>query len=179
MPTRFTSLGIKGTIAVAGVATLASIAATSVVNFTQTDGTSTGAVIQVAGLTRLQTFGVTCTNTGGNVKVSGGAKYDTCISRSPLSTTGTLVDVSLECGNSPKPYNYDLGFVKGLVSGTGVGITNLNNRATASGSLHTHSTGAYLWNPADYLKLGTLTSVPTTSGNDCKLWVTIQDKYGS
>ena len=36
-----------------------------------------------------------------------------------------------------------------------------------------------VWNPANYLKLGTQTVVPATSGNNCVVGVDMYDKYGS
>lgn len=150
------------------------------VNFTNQNGTSTGVNLKVAGLTRLQTFSVPVSQTGGNVKVSGGAKYDTAYARSPFTTTGTLVGLALECGGVPKPFAYEVGFVKSRLAGTGSRVhANLDNKTAASGSLAVFLTGATLWNPADAIKLGTLTSVPVTSANDCKLWITASDKYGS
>ena len=149
------------------------------VNFTPV-GTTTGAVLQVNGTTVYQSFSFACTNTGGSLQLSnGGSVYDTCIAASPLTTTGAITAIALDCGGVPKPFAYDVGFVKARKAGTGAGIQNLNNKTAATGSLTMFSTGVVLWNPVDYIKLGTLTSVPNAATNDCRLRVELFDKYGS
>lgn len=138
-----------------------------------------GIVLQQNGVNRLQRFTFPCTNTGGLELTAGaGAKYDTCISTSPITTTGAIAGISVECGGVPKPFVYDVSFVKALNTGTGTAITNLNSLTAGSGSFVGVNPNI-VWNPADYLKLGTRTVVPATSGNDCVVGVDMYDKYGS
>lgn len=122
------------------------------------NGTSTGAVVQVNGVTEIQAYTVPCTATGGNVKVNNGAKYDTCIMPPILTTTGAIKEVSLHTPTSPNALPMDCGFVKGRVSGTGSAFQNLGNFSTASGSIYRFATGSLRWNSADYIKCGTLTT---------------------
>lgn len=146
------------------------------INFTP-DGNSTGAVLQVNGVTQAQWVPVACTATGGNVKVSGGAKYNTCIAASPLTTTGTIVGLGLECGSVPAAFAFDMSFVKSRTSGTGSAFLNLGNKSAGTGAGIYFLTGSMLWNPADLIKVGTLTSV--NAATDCQLMYQIRDKYGS
>jgi hypothetical protein len=149
------------------------------VDFAQT-GTATGVVLSLNDVTQLQILTIPCTNTGGAVQISnGGAKYDTCIGASPLTTTGAITAITLACGSVPRPFAYDVSFVKTRQTGTGVALKNLSNLSTGTGVSAHFGTGYTLWNPADLLKLGTLTSVPTTSGNNCQLRVVLHDKYGT
>jgi hypothetical protein len=127
-----------------------------------TNGSQSGAVVKDNGTVAFGTRIVTCTGTGGNVKVSGGAKYDTCIVANPLTTTGAIQSISLMVSASPVAVGIDCGFVKGLNSGTGTAFTNLGNMATGTGLTLTFSTGSLQWNPVDYIKCGTL-GTPTTS----------------
>ena len=144
-----------------------------VVNFVPT-GNTTGAILQVNGVTQKQIFTFACANTGGV------ASYDTCISASPLTTSGAISAISLECGNVPRPFAYDVSFVSAVKTGTqGILITNLNNKTAGTGAFVSTLSGAIIWNPAQFLKLGSLTSVPTTSGNDCVMRVEMFDKYGT
>lgn len=145
---------------------------TEKIDFVQ-DGTQTGAVLQVDGVAQFQALTVSCTGTGGNVKVSGGAKYDTCITASPLSTTGAIKEVSLAISASPAAVGFDCGFVKGFVSGTGTSFTNLGNFTSATGSIFRFGTGSLRWNSADYIKCGTLTN--PTSSFSAKLRVELYD----
>lgn len=168
MPTRFTSLGVSGTATlatlVATTVTLATVSITSnltlskKVNFVQ-DGTNTGVVLQVNGVTEVQAFTVACTATGGNVKVSGGAKYDTCIMPPLLTTTGAIKEVSVAVSGSESAVGIDCGFVKGRVSGTGTSFTNLGNVATGTGLIFRFGTGSLRWNSADFIKCGTLATL--------------------
>jgi len=132
----------------------------------RTNGSQSGAVIKDNGTVAFATRIVTCTGTGGNVKVgagaAAGAKYDTCIVKNPLTTTGSIQSISLMVSASPVAVGVDCGFVKGLVSGTGTSFTNLGNIATGTGLTFTFGTGSLQWNSADYIKCGTL-GTPTTS----------------
>lgn len=166
MPNRSTGTIIGTTLGVLAGLTLGAGVALSVVgslkirdqiNFTP-NGTTSGAVIQVNGVTEIQAYTVPCTATGGNVKVSGGAKYDTCIIPPILSSTGAVKELSLMVGNSPNALPFDCGFVKGRVSGTGTAFTNLGNVSTGTGLTFRFATGSLRWNSADYIKCGTLTS---------------------
>lgn len=131
-----------------------------------TNGSQSGAVVKDNGTVAYATRIVTCTGTGGNVKVgagaAAGAKYDTCIIPPLLSTTGAIQRLDLMVSASPSVVGIDCGFVKGLVSGTGTSFTNLGNMATATGLTLTFSTGSLQWNSLDYIKCGTL-GTPTTS----------------
>lgn len=128
------------------------------VNFTQS-GTYSGAVIQVNGITEIQAYTVACTATGGNVKVNGGAKYDTCIMPPILSTTGAIKEISVAVSGSETAVGIDCGFVKGRVSGTGTAFTNLGNVNTGTGIVFRFSTGSLRWNSADFIKCGTLSTL--------------------
>ena len=128
----------------------------------KTNGSQSGVVLKDNGTVALATRIVDCTGTGGNVKVSGGAKYNTCIVGNPLTTTGAIQSISLMVSASPVAVGVDCGFVKSLSSGTGTAFTNLGNVATATGLTLTFSTGSLQWNSADYIKCGTL-GTPTTS----------------
>lgn len=145
-----------------------------------TNGTQTGINLTVGNTTPTHTslgaFQVDCTATGGNVKVSNGAKYDTCITRLPRTNSGVLTAVSLEFAGTPVgSVGYDCGFVKGLVSGTGTVI--INNAVSASGSTTYVEARAFsgglapsgLWNSADYFKCGTLTN-PGALSAKMKIW---------
>lgn len=130
-----------------------------------TNGSQSGVVLKDNGTVVFATRIVTCTATGGNVKVgagaAAGAKYDTCLMQNPLSTTGAIKRIDLMISASPVAAGIDCGFVKGAVSGTGTSFTNLGNIATGTGLTLTFSTGSLQWNSVDYIKCGTLT-VPTT-----------------
>lgn len=140
------------------------------------NGTTSGAVFQVNGVTELQAYTVACTATGGNVKVSGGAKYDTCLMPPILTTTGAIKEVSLAVIGSETAVGIDCGFVKGRVSGTGTSFTNLGNFATGTGLVFRFSTGSLRWNSADYIKCGTLSTLGGTGkGFSAKLRVELYD----
>lgn len=118
----------------------------------------------------------TLTATGGKVT------YDTLYLASPLTTTGAIRDVSVQCGsNVAKPLVGDLGFVKTANTQTGSVFPNFNNVTLGSGAYIYYGSGRILWNPADKIKFGTLTT-PTgtlnTTRYDCKLRVTVEDIYG-
>ncbi len=146
------------------------------INFTP-NGTTTGAVIQVNGLTRIQQFPVTCTATGGL------STYSTCAARLPFTTTGGLLGVSMECGNWKVAMSGDLSFKKTLTSASGSVITNGNNLSLGTGAfLPTQLAVPIAWNPADILTFSTLvtpTGTLNTTRYDCQMWSTIIDKYGS
>ncbi len=127
-----------------------------------TNGTQTGVVLKDATTTAFATKYFDCTGTGGNVKVSGGVKYDMCIVPPQLTTTGSIMRISLMISASPSVVGIDCGFVKGRVSGTGTSFVNLNDKASSTGAIITYGTGAMRWNPADYIKCGTL-GTPTSS----------------
>lgn len=128
-----------------------------------TNGSQSGAVVKDNDTVAFATRTVTCTATGGNVKVgagaAAGAKYNTCIAANPLSTTGSIQSVSLMISAGPVvAAGFDCGFVKGLVSGTGTSFTNLGNIASGTGLTFTFGTGSLQWNSVDYIKCGTLTN---------------------
>lgn len=158
--TALTSFGLGVALTIAGATLTNVLTLQKTINFTP-DGTSSGVVIQVNGVTEIQAYTVPCTATGGNVKVSGGAKYDTCIIPPILSSTGAIKEISLMVGNSPNALPIDCGFVKGRLSGTGTAFQNLGNTSTATGGIIRFSTGSLRWNSADYIKCGTLTTPNT------------------
>ncbi len=130
-----------------------------------TNGTQSGVTLFDNNVVGLGTYSVTCTGTGGNVKVGGGAKYDTCIIPPLLTTTGAIKRIDLMVSASPTgAIGIDCGFVKGRVAGTGTSFTGISNFQTSSGSIATvYGSGAVgaRWNSADFIKCGTLTN-PTT-----------------
>ncbi len=158
-----TSLRVKLALYAGGLLTAAAgIGLTGVVNFAAPNGTSSGAILQLAGTTVKQIYQTDCTGTGGNVKVSNGAKYDTCIMPNPLSTSGAIQSISLMVSANPASAALDCGFVKARLGGSGSAVTNLNSIGASSGALAYFGTGTLRWNGADFLKCGTLTD-PTSS----------------
>lgn len=183
MATRFTSLGVKGTLTVVGLTTLALVTLSNTltlqsgINFTPTVGTTTGAFIQVSGTTELQIFRTACTNTGGL------AKYPTCLARSPLTTTGAVRTITLECGNTNKALSMSGGFVKASTTAVSASFPTLRTISVGTGGHFAYNalatSGSYtLWNPADLLKFQTVTSIPA-GGIDCLVRTEMYDKYGS
>ena len=144
-------------------------------------GTNTGVSLKVGGLDRSRWFASTCTSTGGNVAELG-TYYDTCLARSPYTSTGILLDLSLECGNTPIAITGSGGFVKGpkqnVIAATAIPIF-AQTKVAGSGSKIEYGTGRILWNPADRIKIQTRTTIPKTTGIDCKLYFNVADKYGS
>lgn len=148
------------------------------INFTP-DGTTSGAVLQVNGLTRFQTFPTTCTATGGLT-----GQYSTCYARSPYTTTGSLLAFSFECGNNfAVALPGDVSFKKSLISGSGAPLTNGDNLTLGSGALKPSVLAVPVaFNPADILTFSTRTT-PTgtlsTGRYDCQMYTTVSDKYGT
>lgn len=166
MPTRFTGLSI-GTVA---LAIFGSLTVTQLTQQTTSPSLSDPSVRIVQRAIQI----TKCSSTGGNVKVSGGAKYDTCIAASPLTTTGSIARISLEVTGSHAAYPIDCGFVKGIASGTGTAFVNMGNVSTGSGLTFLYGTGSLRWNPVDYIKCGTLTTV-NSSALDASLRVEYYD----
>ena len=136
-----------------------------------TNGTQSGIVLKADGLTRYKSYYTTCTATGGL------SKYSTCYAPSPFSTTGSLFDVSLECGNVPKALAGDVSFKKSRLSASGAPLTNLDAITAGTGSLEMSQFATEVaWNSADALTYSTL--VTPGSGVDCKLFYTVADHYG-
>lgn len=186
MPSTFTSLRVKlttyigGALTVIGTAALAAVTATSITNsgysnFTGTAGSYTGAIIQVNGQTRWQTFSSACSGTGGSTGI-----YSTCVARSPLTTTGTLLGFGIECGNWVVAQNVDVSFKKALISATGTVLTNGNNLAVGTGAnLQSMLAVPVSWNPADILTASTITAPSGTSNTtryNCTFWPILSDK---
>lgn len=146
----------------------------------QTNGSQTGVVLKDNGTVAFATHTVTCTATGGNVKVNNMAKYDTCISpqfsKFGFGSGVLLAEFSsLEIGNSPTVVGIDCGFVKAAVSGTGTSL--VNNFQTSTGGIVRFNTGTTIVvNGADYIKCGTLTN-PTTPFT-AVLKLTFRDLFG-
>lgn len=177
MASRFTSIGVKLAATIGSLLTVgAGIALTGVLNFSATNsGTSTGAVLQVGGQTRWQTFSSACAGTGGLTGL-----YSTCYARSPLSTTGTLLGWGIECGNWQVSMSADVSFKKGLFSATGTALTNGNNVTIGTGAnLQSMLAVPVSWNPADILAVGSITT-PTgtlnTTRYNCTFWPILSDK---
>lgn len=171
-----TSLGaIAGVVVGAGVAlsVVGDLQVRDAINFTP-NGTTTGAVIEVVGVTAFQRFPVPCTSTGGL------KKYPTCITASPFSSTGALSDIAIDCGNNGRALVMSGAFVKSnaattegqlLLKNVTVGTGAVRNRLSQTGS-------EVLWNPADKIRLSTVTAGANQAAN-CTMWVTARDKSGS
>ena len=138
-------------------------------------------VYQLAGTEYERITSIACTATGGNVKIGGGAKYNTCAIASPLTTTGALKQISLQCGNVAKALQGDISFAKTAVGGTGSALVNGSNVIMGTGAYIYTLSGVTLWNPADTLKFGTTVS-PTGALNatryDCTMRAVVEDIYG-
>lgn len=182
MPTTFTSLRTAQNLTVG--AALIAVGAITGASFTAPAGSDTAVnapsgqsvVLQLAG-TPFKAYSPpdTCTATGGV------ATYDVCLLDSPLTTTGALRGLALECGNVAKPLQIDASFVKAANSATGTTLPNFNDRTAGTGAWVYNYTGSLLWNPADKIKVGSLTS-PTgtlsTSRYDCQIRAEVDDIYG-
>jgi len=135
--------------------------------------TQTGTVQYVGSLARAKETYTTCTSTGGLTN------YSTCWLPSPLSTTGSLLEASLECGNVPQSLAGDVSFKINRLSASGTALTNLNNITAGSGALEVSDFATEVaWNPAEGLSFSTLTD-PLGASVDCRLWAVYSDKYGS
>lgn len=147
------------------------------------NGTTTGALLQVNGVTEDQIWSVPCSATGGNVKTSydgttgTGAKYNTCLSAMPFTTTGALTYINLSCGSVPKALAGDLSIVKGRVAGSGVSLRNFGDITLGTGATFNFGTGVTMVAPSDFVKFNTLTT--PGSAVDCKLRLRGFDKYGN
>jgi hypothetical protein len=147
------------------------------INFT-TNGYQSGAGLQVNGLTRGLRVPITCASTGASTVIGG--YYPTCIARSPYNSTGTLLDISLECGSVPQPFTGSAGFLKVRTAPVGTALRNFAAVASKTGALVARfGTGASIWNPADFLKFQASNAIRSTSGLDCKMILVVDDKYGS
>ncbi len=148
------------------------------INSKSVPGSSTGSILQVDGQTRRQEFPTTCSATGGLTN------YSTCDSKLPISTSGALLGVTIECGNWAKAMTGDVSFKATAMSASGSPLTNLNNV--------TLGTGAYIssmfaqpvpWKPGlSHLTFTSLTA-PTgtlnTTRYNCKIVPILSDIYGS
>lgn len=132
-------------------------------------------------LARAKTGPVTCTATGGLTGV-----YETCSVTAAavgLTTTGTLLGVTLECGNVAKPLTGDVSFKKAAHAATGSALTNLADVTLGSGA-NVPSIFAVppSWNPTDLLTFSTRVTPSgalTNARYDCQMWPILLDKYGS
>ncbi len=142
------------------------------------NGTQSGVVLKTAGLERYQTFPTTCIGTGGLTGV-----YNTCAASSPYSSTGTLLGVSIECGNWMVSQVGDVSFKKTVHGGTGASLTNLVNVTVATGANITSMLAQPVsWNPTDTLTFSTITAssgVNSAARFDCKMYPVVLNKYGS
>lgn len=138
------------------------------------NGTTTGATVQINGVTAWQQIPFTCTSTGGLTK------YPTCYIPSPYTTTGAVIDIALDCGNTLVNMVMSGSFVKSR-SATTFGRNLIRNSTVGSGGLLSRSsqTGSQVpWNPVDGIRLTTITAAPNTAVN-CSGIVTARDKAGS
>ena len=182
MPTTFTSLRsattlvVGSVLTVVGVITGASFSGPSGSDTTVTSQADQNLVLQLEDVTfRTHVAPEPCTATGGDVT------YDTCYMASPLTTTGSLREVTIECGNVATALPGDLSFVKTANAATGTSLKNFDNVTLGTGAYIYYLSGATLWNPADKLKFATLTT-PTGTLNatryNCKIRATVDDIYG-
>lgn len=138
------------------------------VNFV-TNGSQTGIVLKVDGLRRYYQAYADCTATGGLTT------YSTCFLPSPLSTSGSLFSISVECGNVSVQLSADVSFKLTATSASGTVLTSMDNIVMGTGSLERVSFATeQAWNPTNGLAATTLTTVGTV---DCKLWATFADTY--
>lgn len=187
MPTTYSSLRVSGAVAVGGALTViggligASFSAPAGSNTVINAPTGKDIVYTLAGTEVERVTTVACTATGGNVKIGGGAKYNTCVIPSPLTTTGALRDVSIQCGNVSVALAGDLSYMKTAVGGTGAALPNGSNVSLGTGAHIYFGSGRTLWNPADSLKFGTLitpTGTLSSARYDCVMRAKIEDIYG-
>jgi hypothetical protein len=181
MATTFTSLKTVGALTVGSVLTV--VGALVGASFSGPAGSDTvitspsgqDIVYQLAGteVSRLTT--IACTATGGL------AAYDVCYMPSPLTTTGSIHSISVQCGSVALALPSDVSFVKAAHAGTGTSLRQLDNITLGTGAYFGFGTGNILWNPADKIKLATATT-PTgtlsTARYDCVMRVTVEDIYG-
>lgn len=118
-----------------------------------------------------------CTSTGGL-----GGKYPTCVIRSPYTTTGALTSVTLECGGTGLSLTGSGGFVKSTTAPVLSSFNRMNGITINTGATVIQTfTGSTVkkWNPADIIKIGTVTSLPTTTNFNCGARVKSYDLFGS
>lgn len=139
--------------------------------------TGSGVQLTVDGVTRYRQVKGTCSATGGLTS------YTTCYVPPLFTSTGTLLEFSLECGNNVVAQSGDVSFKKTLTSASGAPLTNGNNLSLGSGAnLHSQLAVPVSWNPADYLTFSTLvapTGTLNTTRYNCSIWATVSDKYGT
>lgn len=146
-------------------------------NFKSTPGTSTGATLTVDGLPRWKTFPVTCSASGGSTNTA------MCATRSPLTTSGTLLGADLECGNVAMALIGDVSIKKSKLAATGSALTNLNGVTLGTGAkISVRFAQGVSWNPTDVLTFTTLltpTGTLSATRYDCQMWPVMLDAYGS
>lgn len=171
------SIVIGTTSVLAGLTLYGTLGINGHVDFQQS-GTETGIVLQIGGATQLQVIpSKVFTATGGNVKVSGGAKYQTGFLPTPWTSTGAYTDVLLSCGNVPKPVQGDVSIVQAATAGgSGTALQNLSNITLSTGATFHFGTGFTVVGPQNALKFNTLTT--PGSGVDCKFHVIGFPLYG-
>ena len=147
------------------------------VNFQTVPGTSTGAVIQVDGLTREQTFPTTCHASGGLTGI-----YSACDVVYPYNTSGSLLNTFIEAGNMAVSLVGDVSIKRASIAATGTVLTNLDGVTVGSGT-QAASVFAVPVNlrKGDHITFSTRTT-PTgslsTTRYDFQMWITILDRYG-
>ena len=174
-----------GSILIGGVLNVASVPVTAVNGgaILVHDFTSAGAASRTSRAAVNLPFNAFWTASGGNVKVSGGAKYAAfCIPNpltklSPSQGSGAPLALSFQMGPNPSNASYDVTFEKSCNSGSG-GALIVNNLQLASGAVLTLSGGRLppAWNGADFIKGSTLTAPNALTTGRVRGWV--MDVFG-
>jgi hypothetical protein len=173
LATTFNNLKSEGTLTVLGLATFASVVVSVLTlqggaNFSST---GSGLVLKVDNVVRYQEVSATCTATGGLTK------YSACWQPAVLSSTGSIKEIGLECGNVPKQLTGDVTFKATRFSNTGTVLTNLDNIVAGTGSTEASRFATELtWAPTVGIAYTTLVT-PTSA--DCKMYTVFSDKYGN
>lgn len=134
--------------------------------------TGSGVTTYTEGLVRGKEYVSDCTATGGLTA------YSPCWLPMPFATSGSLIDLSIECGeNVGIAVTGDVAFKTSVNASSGTILTNLDNILIGSGSIQRVSfTTEESWNSANGIAFTTL-ETPGVSF-DCKMFATANDKYG-
>lgn len=133
----------------------------------------TGETNYAYSLARGKRVEATCTASGGTTN------WSPCWIPAPLSTTGSLLEAGLECGNVTLAQTGDFSLKLGKLAASGTVLTNLDNVATGTGVIQrSFFTTEVPWSPLRGLSFSTLVS-PAAVSIDCKAYAIYDDKYGS
>lgn len=133
--------------------------------------TTSGTVLYTNGLARNAETFAKCTSTGGLTS------YSTCFLPSPITTTGSLLGVSIECGDTGVQLTGDVSFKIASTSASGTALTSLEDIVLGTGSLQVSNFATEVnWNPAEGISYSTLV---TPGAVDCRLFAKYSDKYGN